>query len=60
MKKPCPHCGYCPCCGHVPAQKVRSPYYPYWQVPMTPYPWPGTQITCQTTADPDFKTRVYN
>lgn len=54
-QKPCPACGYCPCCGRQAAPVVPyvpvypQPYYPPpvmpWQPPWYPFnPW-GTTIT---------------
>ena len=41
--RPCPSCGYCPCCGRGQHDYGYAPYYP----PAIPYYWPqDTTWTC--------------
>jgi hypothetical protein len=49
--KPCPSCGYCPCCGRGPSTVTP---YPYGRWPYTPTPWWETPVVysgnqCGTT-----------
>lgn len=46
-QRPCPQCGYCPCCGRSNNQ------YPNNQYPIYPYPnYPLPIITCGTHQHP--------